>query len=151
MSHPVSIIESPVSRLDVAQAQQAIWNDCSPITGHQQITVREALHRILAEPVYSPINVPAHTNSAVDGYAVQHADLNDRYAPLDLVGTALAGNPFDGQVVSAPSVNDEITARGQITRQGGFDRQTVQFDWRRYDEIVPQTVLALRGQWRASA
>lgn len=32
----------------------------------------------------------------------------------------------------------------------GFDRQTVQFDLRRYDELLPQTVLALRAQWRGS-
>jgi hypothetical protein len=32
----------------------------------------------------------------------------------------------------------------------GFDRQTVQFDWRQYNEVLPGTVLALRGQWRAS-
>lgn len=32
----------------------------------------------------------------------------------------------------------------------GFDRHTVQFDLRRYDELLPSTVLALRAQWRAS-
>ncbi|MGD8546702.1 MAG: molybdopterin molybdotransferase MoeA, partial [Thiohalophilus sp.] len=104
MSQPSSITKVQVSRLDVEQAQQTIWEDCTPIAGHQQITVREALHRILGEPIYSPINVPAHTNSAVDGYAVQHADLNDRYAPLDVIGTALAGKPFTGQLASGQAV-----------------------------------------------
>ncbi len=32
----------------------------------------------------------------------------------------------------------------------GFDRQTVQFDWRHYSEVLPSTILALRAQWRAS-
>jgi hypothetical protein len=32
----------------------------------------------------------------------------------------------------------------------GFDRSTFQFDWRHYSEFLPQTILALRGQWRAS-
>jgi len=32
----------------------------------------------------------------------------------------------------------------------GFDRQTVQFDWRRYHEILPRSILALRAQWKAS-
>lgn len=104
MSQPASIIEHEVKRLDVEEARQRIRDDCTPISGHQQITVREALHRILAEPVCSPIDVPAHTNSAVDGYAVQHADLNDRYAPLDVIGTALAGTPFGGQLVSGQAV-----------------------------------------------
>ena len=32
----------------------------------------------------------------------------------------------------------------------GFDRSTFQFDWRHYNEVLPQTILALRAQWRAS-
>jgi len=45
----------------------------------------------------SPIDVPAHDNSAMDGYAVRGDDL-DPQAPtrLVVVGTAFAGRPFDG-------------------------------------------------------
>jgi len=105
MSQPANIIESDIKRLDVEQAQQRIWHDCTPIHGYQQITVREALHRILAEPIRSPINVPAYTNSAVDGYAIQHNDLSDKKnSRFMLVGTSWAGTPFDGEVSSGQAV-----------------------------------------------
>ena len=146
MSQPVSIIKPQVSRLDVEQARQTIREDCTPISGHQQITVREALHRILAEPIHSPINVPAHTNSAVDGYAVQHADLNDRYSPLDVIGKALAGTPFDGKLVSGQAVRimtgavlpegaDSVIMQEDVDREG--DRIFVQ-GRHRYGENVRQ-------------
>jgi len=133
MSQPASIIEPQISRLDVDQAQQTICNDCTPISGHQQITIREALHRILAEPIHSPINVPAHTNSAVDGYAVQHADLASD-TPLTVVGTAWAGQPYDGQLQSGgavrimtgavlPDGTDSVIMQEEVERRG--DRITV--------------------------
>ena len=43
----------------------------------------------------SPIDVPAHDNSAMDGYAVRAADLRaDGEAALRVVGTAVAGKPL---------------------------------------------------------
>lgn len=133
MSQPATVMQSQVSRLDVEQARQTILADCSPITGHQQIAVREALHRILAEPVYSPINVPAHTNSAVDGYALCY---NDPPADqqFDLIGSARAGTPFDGRVGPGQAVRimtgavlpdgaDSVIMQEEIERQG--DRLSV--------------------------
>ena len=95
MSQPVDKLVSREFKLDVAQAQQRIWQDCAAITGYQKITLHDALHRVLAEPIHSPINVPTNTNSAVDGYAVLHTDIpaEGRQA-LQLIGTAYAGAPF---------------------------------------------------------
>jgi len=130
MSQPANIIESDIKRLDVEQAQQRIWQDCTPIHGYQQITVREALHRILAEPIRSPINVPAHTNSAVDGYAIQHNDLSaNKNSRFTLVGTSWAGTPFDGEVSSGQAVRimtgavlpdgaDTVIMQENVDRQG---------------------------------
>lgn len=54
-----------------------------------------ALHRVLAEPALAGCDLPPFTQSAVDGYAVRHADLSR--APLPLAGTvratALAATP----------------------------------------------------------
>jgi molybdopterin molybdotransferase len=57
--------------------------------------VKDALARVLAQDIVPTINVPAHDNSAMDGYAVRFADI-DR--PLKEIGTALAGKPFNGKV-----------------------------------------------------
>ncbi len=54
---------------------------------------------MLARDVVSTIDVPAHDNSAMDGYAVRGSDLAaDRPTPLSLAGTGLAGSPVAGAV-----------------------------------------------------
>jgi molybdopterin molybdotransferase len=58
--------------------------------------VREALARVLAQDIVPQINVPAHDNSAMDGYAVRFSDLEKN--PLREIGTALAGKPFAGKL-----------------------------------------------------
>ncbi|HWK43964.1 MAG TPA: gephyrin-like molybdotransferase Glp [Stellaceae bacterium] len=65
----------------------------------ETISLRGAVGRVLAEDVVAGFSVPPHDNSAVDGYAVRHADL-DPLAPtrLPVVGRAAAGHPLDGPV-----------------------------------------------------
>jgi len=105
MSQPADVLGTHEFQLDVAEAQQRIWQDCTPVTGYQMITVREALHRILAESIASPINVPAFTNSAVDGYAVLSADIPQTGRQrLQVIGTAFAGEPFPGTLQSGQAV-----------------------------------------------
>ena len=59
----------------------------------------EALGRVLAEDVVSPVDVPPHDNSAMDGYAFDGAALQTGQAlRLHCVGTALAGKAWVGHV-----------------------------------------------------
>ncbi len=61
------------------------------------MNIRAALGRVLAEDVISPVNVPQHDNSAMDGYAVRFDDLKtDAQTTLEVIGTAFAGKPYDG-------------------------------------------------------
>ncbi len=54
--------------------------------------LREALDRVLAEDVTSPIDLPPWDNSAMDGYAVRAADVHDRSgAELQVIETVAAG------------------------------------------------------------
>jgi molybdopterin molybdotransferase len=71
----------------------------APVTKSESVTIFQALGRILSDDVISPISVPAHDNSAMDGYAFDGAQL-DGPAPLQLrvVGTALAGKAWLGVV-----------------------------------------------------
>ncbi|MEQ9361513.1 MAG: molybdopterin molybdotransferase MoeA, partial [Rhodospirillales bacterium] len=67
------------------------------VVGTEQVPLRQALGRILAEDVAAPRAVPPHDNSAVDGYAVYHADLNaDGETRLPVAGRIAAGHPLDG-------------------------------------------------------
>jgi len=54
-----------------------------------------ALGLILAENVYSPLQIPAYTNAAMDGYAVRFAELAT-FEFLTLQGQSLAGHPYQG-------------------------------------------------------
>jgi len=47
----------------------------SPVTGTETVPLAAAAGRILAADLVAPRNVPPFANSAVDGYAVRHADL----------------------------------------------------------------------------
>jgi len=54
---------------------------------------------VLAENIVSPIDVPSHDNSAMDGYAVRFGDLSpDSPVTLAEIGVALAGREFRGEV-----------------------------------------------------
>jgi len=81
--------------LPADKARAALLACIAPITQTERIAIREALGRVLAEEIVPKINVPAHDNSAMDGYAVRFSDLDK---PLKEIGTALAGKPFTGKV-----------------------------------------------------
>jgi molybdopterin molybdotransferase len=84
--------------LRVAKAIEAIKACLVPIQEVKVVEIREALGRVLAQDIVPDINVPAHDNSAMDGYAVRSSDLADKETALEEVGAALAGKPFHGAV-----------------------------------------------------
>ena len=67
------------------------------MTAVERVPVRSALGRVLAEDVLAPVDVPAHDNSAMDGWAVRFADLGaEGETVLKSVGESFAGKPFAG-------------------------------------------------------
>jgi molybdopterin molybdotransferase len=83
--------------LRVDKARQAILACLTPINETEKVEVRAALGRVLGEDIVPSIDVPAHDNSAMDGYAVRSSDLHQETS-LEEIGSALAGRPFHGQV-----------------------------------------------------
>lgn len=82
--------------LPVAEAQRIICERVTPVVATERLALRDALDRVLAEDIISPINVPAYDNSAMDGYALRGADLPPDGAPeatFKVVGIAYAGRP----------------------------------------------------------
>ena len=88
--------------LSVDGALKRIAETVSPISDVEVVALRQGLDRILAADVHSPIEVPNHTNSAMDGYALRFADLAK--TPLQMIGTAWAGRAFNGSVGPGESV-----------------------------------------------
>jgi molybdopterin molybdotransferase len=83
----------------VEQAQQIIRDFIAPVAAVEKLSLRSALGRVLASDIVSPINVPQHDNSAMDGYAVRGADLDTvNAATLKVIGSVHAGGNFDGRV-----------------------------------------------------
>ncbi|RZU98140.1 gephyrin-like molybdotransferase Glp [Spiribacter vilamensis] len=80
----------------LAAALHDLVTAIEPITGYRRVALRAALGQILAEPLSTPVSVPAHDNSAVDGYALRHADAG--HVRLGIVGTAAAGHPYPGEI-----------------------------------------------------
>jgi len=84
--------------ISVDDALAAIARQIVVLDEFEQLPIRECLERINYEQVNSPINVPAHANSAMDGFAVAFDSLSDDgISELEEIGTAYAGVEFKGQ------------------------------------------------------
>ncbi len=80
----------------VAGFLQALVDALGPLSAAldaQTRPVGDSLGWVLASSVVSPIDVPAHDNSAMDGFAFNGADLvSGQPTVLEIVGAALAGS-----------------------------------------------------------
>src|ERR1700693_3169502 len=91
--------------MPVANTGEFLHQLVDPVRGVLRVPVRSALGRVLAEDVLTPVNVPAHRNSAMDGWAVRGADLRaDGESTLDEIGVSFAGKPFAGIVAARQCV-----------------------------------------------
>lgn len=88
-----------------AEATAQVLASVTPVAVCERVGIRAALGRVLAADVHAAFDVPAHTNSAIDGYAVIGADIPEEGAvTLRLVGTALAGHPYTARVARGECV-----------------------------------------------
>jgi len=81
--------------LPVAEARALLAARVGTVAEAGSAALHEAAGRVLAEDLVAPFAVPPHDNSAVDGYALVHADLaTDRDTRLPVGGRAAAGHPL---------------------------------------------------------
>ena len=85
--------------ISVEEAQRIILASVDRI-GWEYVELLDALGRVLAEDVTATEPIPPWDNSAMDGYALRAEDTRDasgdRPVALRLIGTAAAGQIFDG-------------------------------------------------------
>lgn len=87
--------------LSVSQVSEFLAHLVQPVSVNesQDAFLFDALGRVLAHDIISPINVPAHNNSAMDGFAFDASQLRpNQPLTLRVVGTALAGQAWQGKV-----------------------------------------------------
>jgi len=117
--------------LPVAQAAEFIARLVPKVQAVEKLALRSALGRVLAHHVISSINVPAHDNSAMDGYALRGADLaTDATTVLRLAGTGFAGQT---DIASAHAGECVRIMTGAVMPEG-------------LDTVVPQEFVKLDGE-----
>lgn len=87
----------------VTEAQRILHEQLKNISlQSEEIPLSEAFDRILAEPIFSSEDLPAHPRSTMDGYAVRAADTfgasESMPCYLDITGEILMGQPPTGEV-----------------------------------------------------
>ena len=106
MTHPPSLADI-AAQLEAYDPQALPANEVlnfldhlvSPVQDSEAVDIFAALGRITAQDVISPLNVPPHDNSAMDGFAFAGEQLSDTQSlSLKVVGTALAGKAWAGSV-----------------------------------------------------
>ena len=111
--------------MPLEQGLEKLRQEITPVAEVEQVPLNDALDRVLAENVISPVNVPSHNNSAMDGYALRLQDL-EHTDTLPLAGQSLAGHPFAGELpaghcirimtgASVPDSADTVIMQEQVT------------------------------------
>jgi len=91
--------------LPVEEARARLTEALTSISESEMIPITAALNRVLSEDVQSLINVPGHTNSAMDGYALHKDSIPaEGEISLELIGTAWAGQPYAGELGKGQAV-----------------------------------------------
>ncbi len=102
-----------------------------PVRETESVSPMQALDRILAEDVVSPISVPPRDNSAMDGFAFRGSEMQaGQPTRLRVVGTALAGKAWSGQCGSGECVR---IMTGAIMPAG-------------LDTVAPQELVQVEGE-----
>ena len=155
--------EHDPSLLTVEQVHEKLAELASPVEGHERLAIRSALNRVLAEDIISPMNVPPHANSAMDGYAVCAADFpTEGETELKVIGTSWAGDPFSGNMAQGecvrimtgaqiPTGSDSVIMQEQVHREGdliriGTDHQAGQNVRHPGEDIAKGGVVLAKGK-----
>jgi len=94
--------------LSVSEVQKRIISDIKAIDGTEQISLRQALNRILAKDVTATFDTPPCDNSGMDGYAFSSNELSDiagqSSLTLSIAGQSFAGHPYTGKIASGEAI-----------------------------------------------
>ena len=116
--------------ISVREARERVLARITRVTAVERVPVPTALGRILAADVVAPFDVPPHTNSAVDGYAIAREDIPAAgVARLAVIADLPAGQVFTGTVgrgevlrimtgAPLPAGTDTVVPQEDVMREG---------------------------------
>jgi molybdopterin molybdotransferase len=84
--------------LPIAEMERLIAERVTPVAEVEDVPLGEALGRVVAADLVAPDNLPPFDNSAVDGFAVRHADL----APAGDTTLAITARVMAGHAAAQP-------------------------------------------------
>jgi molybdopterin molybdotransferase len=93
----------PSRALPLDDARLRILASLTPLAEAESVPLKQARGRVLAADIHAPFDLPPFANSAMDGYALRHADAQAD-ALLTVVGTAFAGRPCPTEVSAGQAV-----------------------------------------------
>ncbi|MFZ2388439.1 MAG: gephyrin-like molybdotransferase Glp [Polaromonas sp.] len=131
---------APMKPLDLALSE--LLARAVPLPGLETVSTFEADGRVLARDLRSSLDVPAHDNSAMDGYAVRCADWTDAATALQVKQRIPAGST--GQAL-APASAARIFTGAPIPP--GADAVVMQEDCELLGADVRIRVQPKPGQW----
>ncbi|MBI4274043.1 MAG: molybdopterin molybdotransferase MoeA [Rhizobiales bacterium] len=81
--------------LPIEKAERMMTEQVDVVSECENVRLADAMGRVLAADLLAPISLPAFDNSAVDGYAVRHADIaTSGETRLSIVGRVTAGAEY---------------------------------------------------------
>jgi molybdopterin molybdotransferase len=119
--------------LPIVEMERLIAERVTPVAETEEVALATALGRVVAADIIAGHDLPPFDNSAVDGFAVRHADLAaDAETRLVLVGRALAGH----QASRGLGAGQAIRIFTGAPMPPGADTVFMQEDCRVEDDVV---------------
>jgi molybdopterin molybdotransferase len=92
-------------RISHSEALEILEARVQPVTSIEDVSLTNASGRFLAEAIVAPRPIPAHDNTAVDGYAFAYSSYDRaKGARLRILGEASAGHPLSQKPILESAV-----------------------------------------------
>ena len=88
----------------IDEVERLINERVTPVAETETVALKDARGRVLAAGLIAPIDLPPFDNSAVDGYAVRHADLGEDETTLTIVDRLTAGRAAAREIGRAQAI-----------------------------------------------
>lgn len=134
--------KTPPPLLSVDEALDLLLHAATPREAIEEVLTMDALGRVLASSIISPMAVPPHNNSAMDGYAVRAHELHPQEVTRLQVSQRITAGSMGGPLAKQTAAR--IFTGAPIPE--GADAVVMQEDTRQTDDIVAISRTVVKGE-----